>query len=84
MQPDNLIAIHLSILKERNINTMNSSNKKPILVTGSHRSGSTWVGRMLALSPSVGYIHEPFNIRHRHGICKAHFEYWFQYICDEN
>ena len=32
---------------------------KPILVTGSHRSGSTWVGKMLATSPSVNYIHEP-------------------------
>lgn len=36
----------------------------PILVTGSHRSGSTFIGRMLSLHPSVGYIFEPFNIRH--------------------
>ncbi|GBE20942.1 MAG TPA: sulfotransferase [Actinobacteria bacterium] len=34
---------------------------RPILVTGSHRSGTTWVGRMLALPSGVGYIHEPFN-----------------------
>lgn len=33
---------------------------RPILVTGTHRSGTTWVGRMLALSPTVRYIHEPF------------------------
>lgn len=63
---------------------MSNSNKKPILITGSHRSGSTWVGRMIALSSSVAYIHEPFNLHHRPGLCKAKFECWFPYICDEN
>ena len=63
---------------------MSRSNNKPILVTGSHRSGSTWVGTMLALPSDVGYIHEPCNLLHRPGICKAHFDYWFPYICDEN
>jgi hypothetical protein len=33
---------------------------RPILVTGTHRSGTTWVGEMLALSPTVHYVHEPF------------------------
>jgi len=32
----------------------------PILVTGTHRSGTTWVGEMLSLGRSVHYIHEPF------------------------
>ena len=35
---------------------------RPILVTGSHRSGSTWLGQMIGASDAVGYIHEPFNI----------------------
>ena len=35
--------------------------RRPILVTGSHRSGTTWVGKTIALSPSVTYIGEPFN-----------------------
>ncbi|WP_323696895.1 hypothetical protein [Thiorhodovibrio litoralis] len=39
---------------------------------------------MLALSPEVGYIHEPFNPEHRPGVCKAKFEYWFTYVCDQN
>jgi hypothetical protein len=34
---------------------------RPILVTGSHRSGTTWVGRMLASHPRVHYVKEPFN-----------------------
>lgn len=33
--------------------------RRPILVTGTHRSGTTWVGDMLALSPLAHYVHEP-------------------------
>lgn len=36
--------------------------KQSILVTGSHRSGSTWLGQMLSIGSDVAYIHEPFNI----------------------
>jgi hypothetical protein len=35
--------------------------KDSILVTGSHRSGSTWAGRVLALAPGTRYVQEPFN-----------------------
>jgi len=58
--------------------------KKPILVTGSHCSGTTWVGKMLALEPTVGYIHEPFNLEMGRGICTANFNHWFEYITKEN
>jgi hypothetical protein len=40
---------------------------RPILVTGSHRSGSTWVGQMIASHPSIAYIEEPFNAHMRPG-----------------
>jgi len=55
---------------------------KLILVTGAHRSGTTWVGKMLASGPDVAYIHEPFNIKKLLGysICGAKFPYWFTYI----
>ncbi|MDB9541115.1 sulfotransferase [Anabaenopsis arnoldii] len=33
---------------------------KPILVTGTHRSGTTWFASMLAAS-GIWYIHEPFS-----------------------
>jgi hypothetical protein len=59
-------------------------SKKPILLAGAHRSGTTWVGRMIAESPLVGYIDEPFNLLHPLGICAAKFDYWFQYISREN
>jgi hypothetical protein len=55
-----------------------------VLVTGAHRSGTTWVGRMIDLSPEVGYINEPFNPHHQPGICACSFPLWFQYINRDN
>jgi len=54
--------------------------KKPILVTGSHRSGSTWIGKMISESPEVGYVHEPFNL----GIKRFNqpFDHWFEFISE--
>jgi len=40
---------------------MPGTRNRAILVTGSHRSGSTWVGRMIATHPRVWYFSEPFN-----------------------
>lgn len=34
---------------------------RKILVTGTQRSGTTWLGTILSSNPTVGYIHEPFN-----------------------
>lgn len=56
----------------------------PILVTGAHRSGTTWVGKMLAADSETGYISEPLNVLHRAGVYRAKVNYWYQYICDEN
>ena len=59
---------------------------KPVVVTGAPRSGTTWVGRMLALSPALYYIHEPFNPDHGVGndVCGAKFNRYFTYITEEN
>lgn len=54
--------------------------KKPILVTGSHRSGTTWVGKMISLSRQVGYISGPFNIGLAPGYNMLNLDYWFNYI----
>ena len=40
---------------------MPGTTKSPILVTGAPRSGTTFLGKMLSLHPSVAYIDEPFN-----------------------
>jgi hypothetical protein len=56
----------------------------PILVTGAHRSGTTWVGKMLAASGEATYISEPLNCWHRPGVMSAPIRYWYTYICDLN
>lgn len=38
-----------------------SGATRPILVTGTNRSGTTWLGKMLSLAPETLYIHEPFK-----------------------
>lgn len=57
---------------------------RPILVTGSPRSGTSWVGRMLSQAPFVRYVHEPFNISKRACRCGIKFDYWFHYLSPEN
>ena len=39
---------------------------------------------MLAASPAVAYIQEPFNLHCRPGTCGARFNLWFTYITEEN
>jgi hypothetical protein len=55
---------------------------RPMLVTGLHRSGTTWVGRTLAEAPGVCYIHEPFSVSDAPGpgICNVAFSRWYTHI----
>jgi len=64
--------------------TDNQSDHRPILVTGIHRSGTTWIGKMLASSGQAAYISEPLNALHRAGIMRAPTKYWYTYICTDN
>jgi hypothetical protein len=57
---------------------------KPILVTGAHRTGTTWVGRMLAAHSGLAYISEPLNVLHRPGVMRAPVVHWYTYINPEN
>lgn len=59
-------------------------SQRPILVTGSHRSGTTWVGRMLALAPAVAHIHEPLNPVNRLSWLGAPPKRWFEHIDGTN
>jgi|TARA_Y100000294_G_scaffold81209_1_gene76293 hypothetical protein len=54
-------------------------NNAPILVTGSHRSGTTWVGKILKTAPNVFYIHEPLT---PNSITRAvlSFDLWYTYF----
>lgn len=60
--------------------TLRGLGGRMILVTGSHRSGTTWVGHMLDASGQTGYIYEPFNpVMEPSGLCPAPFK-GFTYI----
>ncbi len=56
----------------------------PILVTGAHRTGTTWVGKMLSTNPHTAYISEPLNVWHRPGILRADVKQWYVYITERN
>lgn len=60
------------------------NEKHPILVCGAHRSGTTWVGKMLSASGEAVYISEPLNVWHRRGVFRAPVRRWYQYICPDN
>jgi hypothetical protein len=53
--------------------------RKPILITGSHRSGSTWLASMLALSKNSLVAHEPFNIQPWAYALDGLAKHWFTY-----
>ena len=65
-------------------------NNEPILVTGAHRSGTTWVGQTIALSDGLVYFHEPFNPNktpfNKIKFCtlESKINYWFTYIGKHN
>lgn len=57
---------------------------KPILVTGAHRTGTTWVGKVIATTPSLTYISEPLNVNHSLGVLGVPIQHWYTYICEAN
>lgn len=56
--------------------------KRPILVTGAHASGTTWVGKMISLTEECRYFHDPFNrIVHPDAcLCGFRNNVWFPYL----
>ena len=64
--------------------TILANDLTPILVTGSHRSGTTWVGKMLAADADTAYISEPLNVLHRPGVFRIPVKSWYTYITAEN
>jgi len=53
---------------------------KHILVTGPHRSGTTWVGKTLSQSNRVELVYEPFNPDFERYNFAYRFENWFQHV----
>jgi hypothetical protein len=63
---------------------MKQLDVRPILVTGAHRTGTTWVGKSLAIGGQLAYVSEPLNVQHRPGVLRAKVPYWYAYICSQN
>ena len=55
---------------------------RPILVTGIPRSGTTWIGKMVAQSSQICYINEPLNTYFTLGTCRSVVRTWFPYITE--
>jgi hypothetical protein len=61
-----------------------SSRPNPVLVTGSFRSGTTWVGRTLTRSPELSWVAEPFHVKHRRGVFASPTPSLYTYVCADN
>jgi Sulfotransferase domain len=59
-------------------------DKRHILVTGSHRSGTTWVGRTISQHPKVRYVHEPFNVSRPNHSMSLRLDTWFTHYQSSN
>jgi hypothetical protein len=62
----------------------NEEGKRPVLVTGMHRSGTSWLGAMLSASGQFINVPEPLNVRNRQTILRSRVKHWYTYICDTN
>lgn len=57
-----------------------AEDRKHILVTGTHRSGTTWVGRTVSQAKNVELVYEPFNLETTRYNFEYKFDYWFEHV----
>lgn len=55
-------------------------DRRHILVTGTHRSGTTWVGRTLSFPNEVELVYEPFNLDTTGYNFEYRFDHWFEFV----
>lgn len=60
-----------------------NQERKHILVTGSNRSGTTWVGEMLHASGETNYVYEPFGRRFFALKVDCPLQHHFHYVTEE-
>ena len=61
--------VKCSIAGNSMVKNKKSVEYRPILLTGSHRSGTTWAANIIQLSNELSLIMEPFNdANNRYGI----------------
>lgn len=54
--------------------------KRDILVTGPHRSGTTWVGNTLCVNRGTELLYEPFNLDITRNNFSYRFRNWFEHV----
>jgi len=54
--------------------------KNSILITGSTRSGTTYLGQLLALNTNFIYLWEPFQVGLKERNPNGVFDYWFEFL----
>ncbi len=55
-------------------------NNSPILVTGCHRSGTTWIGKTISQHSKVRYVQEPFHVHYPDEIVSLKLDTWFTHF----
>lgn len=60
------------------------STRKHILITGSNRSGSTWVGRVIASNSEVDTIVEPLNLNRIKRFERIELDYWYPKVVESS
>jgi hypothetical protein len=58
--------------------------RPPVLVTGMHRSGTSWLGHILCAGNDFINIGEPLNASNRQTIFPHRVTYWYTYINEAN
>lgn len=61
-----------------------SKSRTPVLVTGMHRSGTSWLGAMLCAGRDFINIGEPLNVLNRQTIFPERVELWYTHITEAN
>jgi hypothetical protein len=57
--------------------------RSPVLVTGAHRSGTTWVGKVLASAPGTVHLQEPFHVTFPNPYIGVRMKRWFQFYSND-
>lgn len=60
----------------------NKDPNAPILITGSHRCGSTWLASLLGLARATTVLQEPFNVAPHFYALGGNAKRWFAYAPD--
>lgn len=61
---------------------LETDRKAPVLVTGAHRSGTTWVAETLCSGRELHFVDEPFNPGYRPRWMRHAVPYWFTYVSE--